>query len=80
MWSYQAPISEDRPLDEHIQALWNVVESKTSYLLQLKETLQVDVFCGYRTNHWGAGFQVEPESLAIFTALKIPFGVSIIVT
>jgi hypothetical protein len=78
-WHYTAPIHEERPLDEHIQALWHVLKPHKDYLLALKQTLTVDVFCGYRSNHWGAGFQVKPESLAIFTALQIPFGVSVII-
>jgi Domain of unknown function (DUF4279) len=79
-WQYDAPIPEDRPLDEHIQALWAALEQHKTYLLQLKQHLKIDVFCGYRTNHWGAGFQIEPQSLAMFTALQIPFGVSVIVS
>jgi hypothetical protein len=78
-WHYKSPVSEDRPLDEHIQVLWAALEPHQAYLLRLKQTLKIDVFCGYRTNHWGAGFQVEPESLAMFVALQVPFGVSVIV-
>jgi hypothetical protein len=79
-WQYEAPVAEERPLDEHIQALWAVLEPHKAYLLHLKQHLAVDVFCGYRTNHWGAGFQVDPKSLEMFVALRIPFGVSVIVT
>jgi hypothetical protein len=79
MWSYKAPVPEERSLDEHINALWMRLRPHKDYLLRLKETLTVDVFCGYRTNHWGSGFEVRPESLEMFTALQIPFGVSVIV-
>jgi len=78
-WHYKAPILEERPLDEHIQALWTALKSHQAYLLLLKDTLTIDVFCGYRTNHWGAGFQVDSESLEMFVVLNISFGVSIIV-
>ncbi len=78
-WHYTAPIQEERPLDEHIQALWSALKPHKEHLLDLKRTLDIDVFCGYRTNHWGAGFQVSPQSLEMFTTLDIPFGVSIIV-
>lgn len=77
-WHYTAPIQEERPLDEHIQALWHALKPHKDYLLELKRTMDIDVFCGYRTNHWGAGFHVSPESLEMFTALDIPFGISII--
>jgi hypothetical protein len=78
-WLYKAEIPEERLLDEHLQALWTALEPHIPYLLQLKQVLKVDVSCGYRTNHWGAGFEVEPDSLALFMALQIPFGVSIII-
>ena len=67
-------------MDDHIQALWTVLKPHKSNLLRLKETLKIDIFCGYRTNHWGAGFQVQPQSLAMFIELQMPFGVSVIVT
>jgi Domain of unknown function (DUF4279) len=78
-WHYTVPIQEERPLDEHIQALWGVLKPHRDYLLELSRTLDIDVFCAYRTNHWGAGIHVLPESLEMFTALAIPFGISIIV-
>jgi hypothetical protein len=40
----------------------------------------VDVFCGYRSNNGLSGFAVEPDALRIFSALNIPFGVSVIIT
>jgi uncharacterized protein DUF4279 len=79
MWRYQAPVGETHPLSEHIQSLLDVERGKEDYLLQLKNELQVDVFCGFRTNCWGAGFEVSPEALALFTTLRVPFGVSVIV-
>jgi hypothetical protein len=78
-WHFAPPISEERPLNEHIEVLWKILEPHKDYLLKLKQTLKVDVFCGYRSNHWHTGFEVQPTSLAMFTALQIPFGVSIII-
>jgi hypothetical protein len=78
MWSYTAPVPEDRPLDVHIQTLWNHIKSNTDYLLQLKDRLTVDVFCGYRSNCGSAGFEVSHESLEMFIRLEIPLGVSVI--
>lgn len=76
-WCYTVPIQEERPLDEHIQALWSCLAPHKDFLLELKQSVNVEVFCGYRTNHWGAGFQVSPKSLEMFTALEIPFAVSV---
>jgi Domain of unknown function (DUF4279) len=79
-WHYNAELPENAPLDAHLQILWADVAPARDFLLALKAKHKVDVFCGYRTNHGSAGFEVEAKSLAIFTALDIPFGVSVIVT
>jgi hypothetical protein len=79
-WFYSAELPEEAPLDAHLQILWADVAPGRDFLLALKAKHKVDVFCGYRTNHGSAGFEVEAKSLAIFTALDIPFGVSVIVT
>jgi len=54
-----------------------VVKPHVAYLTALKA--KVDVFCGYRSNNGAAGFAVEPDALKIFTALDVPFGISVIV-
>jgi hypothetical protein len=77
MWSYAAPVPEDRPLQVHLEALWRVVRPHVAYLKGLKERLTVDVFCGYRSNCGTAGFEVDHRALVIFTELEVPFGVSV---
>jgi len=79
MWMYESPVPEDRPLDEHIQMLWNTIKTHKDFLISLKEKFTVDVFCGYRSNSGTAGFKVSPSSLEMFIELDIPFGVSVIV-
>jgi hypothetical protein len=78
-WHYSAGLPEEAPLDAHLQTLWADVAPARDFLLSLKARHRVDVFCGYRSDSGIAGFQVDPKSLAIFTALEIPFGVSIMV-
>ena len=77
MWSYAAPVPEDRPLQVHLEALWRVVRPHVAYLKGLKERLTVDVFCGYRSNCGTAGFEVDHRALILFTELEVPFGVSV---
>jgi hypothetical protein len=79
MWSYQAPVPEDRPLQVHLESLWRVVRPHVVYLKGLKQRLTVDVFCGYRTNCGTAGFEVDHRALVIFTELEVPFGLSVVV-
>jgi hypothetical protein len=50
MWSYQPPISEDRPLHEHIDALWAAVKGSVDFVKALKSRATVDVFLGYCSN------------------------------
>jgi hypothetical protein len=76
-WHFTAPIAEDKELSEHLRSLWRTVQPHVAYLTGLNAN--VDVFCGYRSNNGAAGFSVEPDALEIFTALDVPFGVSVIV-
>lgn len=78
-WHFQPAISETEPLEAHILALLNVVRPHLEYLKMLKSRFDMDVFCGYRSNCDHAGFEVSHECLELFTALEIPFGVSIII-
>jgi hypothetical protein len=80
MWSYSAPVEKSEPLYKHIDALWLKLKPHKHYLLELKKSLHVDVFVGYRSNCDTAGIEVPHTSLEMFTELKIPFGISIIVT
>jgi hypothetical protein len=78
-WHFQPSLPETEPLERHIDALWQVVRPAVDYLKALKQRCEVDVFCGYRSNCDHAGFEVSHKCLALFTALEVPFGVSVIV-
>jgi hypothetical protein len=80
MWAYTAPVNEENPLHEHIDVLWATLRPHKEYLLHLKKSLTVDVFLGYRSNSDTAGVEVPYQSLEMFTALQVPFGLSIIVS
>jgi hypothetical protein len=80
MWSFSPDIPEDEPLERHIDALWAELKRHKDYLLDLKRTLTVDVFLGYRSNCDHAGVQIPHTCLEMFTELEIPFGVSIIIS
>ena len=76
-WHFTAPVPEETELTAHLRTLWSVVEPRVVYLKSL--SADVDVFCGYRSNNGAAGFQVESDALQIFSALEVPFGLSVIV-
>lgn len=79
MWSYKAGVDESEPLHQHIDSLWLALKPHKRYLLDLKKSLSVDVFVGYRSNSGTAGIEVPYTSLEMFTELEIPFGISIII-
>ena len=78
-WHFRPSLLETEPLERHIKALWQVVRPEIDYLKALKQRFKVDVFCGYRSNCDHAGFEVSHTCLELFTALEVPFGVSVIV-
>jgi hypothetical protein len=79
MWIYEVDVSENDPLEIHINALWNKIKNKKNELLKLKKKYSVDVFLGYRSNCCTAGIEFSYKCLEMFTELEIPFGVSIII-
>jgi hypothetical protein len=79
-WHYTAPVDRERPLHEHIMALWDAVRPHIPYLRGLKSKFYVDVFNGYRSNSSTAGFEVDHRCLGLFAELEVPFGVSVIIS
>jgi len=80
IWIYTPPIARERPLDEHVMAIWDAVRPHISYLRTLKQRFHVDILCGYRSNSGAGGFNVDHRCLGIFSELEIPFGVSVIIS
>ena len=62
LWWYSPPIAEDRPLEEHINALWEQIRPARDYLVSLKQIATVDVFLGYRSNIDDDGVQASLDS------------------
>jgi hypothetical protein len=79
MWQLGSGLPEDRPLGDHIDALWGLIRPSRDFLLSLKQSATVDVFLGYRSSLDTAGVEVPHTCLEMFTSLEIPFGLSIIV-
>jgi hypothetical protein len=79
MWMLSPDLPEERPLAEHIDALWAAIRHAEAYLRQLKSIATVDVFLGYRSNVDTAGVEIPHASLDMFVRLEIPVGLSIII-
>ncbi len=80
LWLYAPPIHEERPLAEHIDALWHAIGHAERFLLEYKKVADIDVFLGYRSNVDHPSVQVPHTCLEMFTRLQIPFCMSIIIT
>jgi hypothetical protein len=79
MWLLESPLPEEDSLSDHLYWLAEQILPHLDYFLRLKESgVELDIFCGYRSNCWHAGFEVEHEALELFTKLKVPFGISVI--
>ena len=78
-WSYSPQLERERPLHEHIDALWADIKHAKDYLLALKKIAKVDVFLTYSSNVDTAGIEVPHTSLEMFKELEVPFGISIVV-
>ncbi len=78
-WQFQPCLPDTELLELHIEALWQVVRPHVDCLKALKRRFKIDVFCSYRSNCDYAGFEVSHKCLELFSALEIPFGVSVIV-
>lgn len=79
MWFYTPSVERERPLHEHIDALWAEIKHAKDYLLSLKKIATVDVFLTYSSNVDTAGVEVPYTSLEMFKELEVPFGLSIVV-
>ena len=79
MWSYTPVLDKSEPLEKHIDLLWEKLRPHKEYLLGLKDLVTVGIFLGYRSNCDHCGVEVPHTSLEMFTELKVPFELSIIV-
>lgn len=80
MWTLESPIAPSAPLSDHLDWLWDQVRPHQDYVrtLACEDGVDVDVFCGYRSDCAECGFEVAPESLAIIQALDVPLEVSVV--
>jgi Domain of unknown function (DUF4279) len=76
-WVYQAPVAKERPLDEHIMALWDAIRPQIPYLREIKEKHQVEIVCSYIGCYFRGNFKVDRRCLGLFEELDIPFRIAV---
>jgi len=76
-WEMTAPVTPNRPLDDHLAWLKARLLPRGSVLRDIKTALSVDLFCEYRSNHSQGGFSLPPEALAWILELGIGLEVAV---
>ena len=76
-WEMTAPVTKDRPLEDHLAWLKARLLPRGSVLLDIKNALTVDLFCEYRSNHGQGGFGLSPDALAWIVELGIGVEVAV---
>jgi hypothetical protein len=77
LWLYKVPVPSEKPLGEHIVALWDAVRPQIPYLRELKKKFQVDIRCGYVGCYFRGSFEVDQRCLGLFEALDVPFRIAV---
>jgi hypothetical protein len=80
LWTLESPLPRRAALGDHLGWLWEQVQPHQDYFraLAAEEGVEVDLFCGYRSDCAECGFGVQPEALKITQALNIPLEVSVV--
>jgi hypothetical protein len=80
LWALESPLPPGAAFGDHLDWLWTQVQPHQEYFRELaaEEGVDVDLFCGYRSDCGECGFEVEPEALTIVQALSIPLEVSVV--
>ena len=80
LWALESPLPPGAPLSDHLDWLWAQVQPHQEYLRALadEDDINVDLFCGYRSDCAECGFEVQPEALEIVQTLDIPLEVSVV--
>jgi Domain of unknown function (DUF4279) len=76
-WEMSAPVTKDRPLEDHLAWLKSRLMPRGYVLRDIKTALSVDLFCEYRSNHNQGGFSLPPEALAWVVELGIGLEVAV---
>ena len=77
-WEMTAPVTKDRPLEDHLAWLKSRLLPRGYVLRDIKTALSVDLFCEYRSNHGQGGFSLSPEALAWLVELGIGLEVAVV--
>jgi hypothetical protein len=80
LWALESPHPRGAPPSTHLNWLWERVQPHQAYFRDLaaEEGVDIDLFCGYRSDCAECGFEVQPDALTIVQSLEIPLEVSVV--
>ena len=78
-WMYRPPVADNADLEEHVNALWSTLKPHEDYILALKASYCVRIILGYSSNIDHAGLVLSSESLELFSRLRVPLELNIVV-
>jgi hypothetical protein len=80
LWMLESPLPESSSISDHLRWLNNQLLGHYDYIRNLvKKGVQVDIFCGYRSDCDHAGFAIEPEAARLVADLGVKMEISIII-
>jgi hypothetical protein len=71
VWVLKCPLSDQLPLQEHLEWLLNVLEPKLDAISGLKQKHKIDLFCGFSSENGQGGFTLSPSILTRLSNLGI---------
>jgi hypothetical protein len=80
LWTLESPRPPAAPLDDHLAWLWDQIQPHAAFFRSLaaEDGVDMDIFCGYRSDCAECGFEVTPDALTIVHALNVPLEVSVV--
>lgn len=80
LWALESPLPRGADLSDHLRWIWEKVRPHQDYFrgLAAEKGVDMDLFCGYRSDCAECGFEVCPEALKVTQALHIPLEVSVV--
>ncbi len=77
MWLLKSDVGNDKPLEQHIQSLFDKLRAKMPAIEKLRANYKLDVFCSVTSTGQG-GFSLNPNVLLNFSEYGFTLEVSIV--
>jgi hypothetical protein len=76
-WLLKSGAAEDQGIDVHLGWLLDLVGSKVDALRTLRETCNVDLFCGFSSTHGQGGMVLDKDLLGRLSVLGLDLNIDL---